>query len=77
MLQSAYPTGEKCYLLYKEISMSRMEGLIITIHIDLTDLSIEMQDGLKIALKDIIAFNGVFLPECGECKESGLWPRLE
>jgi hypothetical protein len=67
MLQSSYLSGQKSYLLYDENGMTRAEGFIKAIHVDAANPAIEMEDGLKIALKDIIACNGIFLPEYGEC----------
>ena len=35
--------------------------------VDNADNFIEMKDGEKISIKNIIAVNGIFLPEYGEC----------
>ena len=66
MLQNSYLSGEKVYLLFDENGMTRAEGRIKAIEND-TILTIEMEDGLKIALRNIVAVNGIFLPDYGEC----------
>jgi len=67
LLQNAYLSGEKVYLLFDEKGITRAEGLIKTIQTDNTLPFIEIDNGLKILLQDIIAVNGIFLSEYGEC----------
>jgi hypothetical protein len=66
-LQDSYLSAKKVYLLFDQNGMTRAEGLIKAIFTDATGTTIEMEDGLKIALEKIIALNGIFLPEYGEC----------
>ena len=67
MLHSSYESGDKVYLLYDENGMTRAEGFIKSIHNDGTDTMIELENELKIPVKDIMALNGIFLPEFAEC----------
>ena len=67
MLQHAYKSGEKVNVLFDENGMTRAEGLIKMIQTDHSNPFIEIENGLKIQVKDIIAVNGIFLPEYGEC----------
>jgi hypothetical protein len=53
--------------LFDEEGMTRAEGLIKSIQTVNTTPFVEMENGLRIAIKDIIAVNGIFLPEYGEC----------
>ena len=67
MLEDSYQSGEKVYLLFDNNGMTRAEGLIKAIHTDNSTPFVEMENDLRIALKDILALNGIFLPEYGEC----------
>ena len=67
MLEDLFRSGEMVYLLYDKNGMTRAEGFIKTIHADSPTPFVEMENGLIIILKDIVALNGIFLPEYGEC----------
>ena len=67
MLQNAFQAEEKVYLLFDDKGMTRAEGLIKKIALDKSPSYIEIENNLQIAIKDIIAVNGIFLPEYGEC----------
>ena len=67
MLQKAFQAGEKVHLLFDDKGMTRAEGLIKRIELNNTAPYIAIENGLQIAVKDIIAVNGIFLPEYGEC----------
>jgi hypothetical protein len=67
MLENAFHAGQKVFLLFDDKGMTRAEGLIKRVELDKTPYYIEIENGLQIAIKDIIAVNGIFLPEYGEC----------
>ena len=67
MLQAAHISGEAVNLIYDDNGMTRAEGRINTILTDTPEPTIELNTGLKIPVKAIIALNGIFLPEYGEC----------
>lgn len=66
-LQKAYQSGEMVYLLIDDHGISRVEGCIKKFYNDALDPCFEMDNGLKIAAKSVVALNGVFLSEFGEC----------
>lgn len=67
ILESSFKQKEKIYLLLDEKGIARAEGFILSIHKHPSGISIEMDDGRKINLKDIVAINGIFRSEYGEC----------
>jgi hypothetical protein len=67
IVESSFKKGEKVHLLLDENGIERAEGLIHAVHKDVSGISIELNDGKKIDLKNIVAINGVFRPEYGEC----------
>ena len=67
MLTALQQSGVKAFLLVDEKGISRKEGFIKNVMVDNADNFIEMKDGEKISIKNIIAVNGIFLPEYGEC----------
>jgi hypothetical protein len=67
LLEHAYSSGERVNVLFDEKGMTRAEGLIKMIHTDNSNPFIEIENGFKILVKDIIAVNGIFLSEYGEC----------
>lgn len=67
MLHNSYLSGEKVFLLFDENGLTRTEGIIKAIYIDTPTPTIEMEDGLKIAVRNIVAVNGFFSIEYGEC----------
>lgn len=67
LLNASAQKKEKVNLLIDENGMTRMEGLIRAMHNNKGIVSIEMENGDKIELNKIIAVNGIFLPEYGEC----------
>ena len=66
-LYNSLSSGGKVNLLFDEGGISRAEGFIKSIHIDVPDPYIELVNEIKINLKTIIAVNGIFLQEYGEC----------
>ena len=66
-LYNSLSSGGKVNLLFDEGGISRAEGFIKSIHIDAPDPYIELENEIKINLKTIIAVNGIFLQEYGEC----------
>ena len=67
MLESSFMQKEKVYLLLDEEGIVRTEGFITAIHKDSFDASIELEGNKKIEVKTIVAVNGVFRTEYGEC----------
>ncbi len=66
-LERLFHAGEKVFLLIDDNGITRAEGLIRSIHLKTTIPYMELDNGFNIAVKDIIALNGVFLAEYGEC----------
>jgi predicted metalloprotease len=67
MLESSFRQKEKIYLLLDENGIVRAEGLITAIDKNSSAASIELEGKKKIEVKTIVAVNGVFRPEYGEC----------
>jgi hypothetical protein len=67
LLNTSYHAAEKVYLLIEEDGMTRVEGLVKSISENVSDPFLVLQDDKKIFIKNIIAVNGIFLPEYGEC----------
>ena len=67
LLTTSYKSGEKVSLLIDDGGMTRMEGIINTINDGTSTPIIELAGGEVITLDKIIAVNGVFRPEYGEC----------
>lgn len=66
ILQTAFQAKQKVNLLIDDCGVTRKEGLITVIH-GTSPIFIELSDGCKIDLATIIAVNGIFRPEYGEC----------
>lgn len=66
-LKEAYQSGIKVYLLIDDEGLVRAEGIIKAISTDNINPFIELDNGLSIEVKKIVAVNGLFLPEYGEC----------
>ena len=67
ILETSFQKNEKVHLLLDENGMARTEGFITAIDKNSTTASIELDGKMKIELKTIVAVNGVFRPEYGEC----------
>lgn len=67
LLKTLYQSKQKLHLLVDEDGITREEGFIVNINDSVSPEQIEMDNGTKISVKKIIAINGVFLPEFGEC----------
>lgn len=67
LLKTLYQSKRKVHLLVDEDGITREEGFIVNINDSVSPEQIEMDNGTKISVKKIIAINGVFLPEFGEC----------
>lgn len=67
ILQFCFQKGEKVSLLIDENGVERKEGFINAVDEEDSDTSIVLNDESKIELKNIVAVNGVFRPEYGEC----------
>ncbi|MBB1286415.1 hypothetical protein HRH25_18680 [Flavisolibacter sp. BT320] len=66
-LQAAYKAGEKVHLLVDNDGIERTEGLIIDIHPNAQPPILILQNGDSIPIQQIVAVNGIFRPEYGEC----------
>lgn len=67
LLETSFHSGQKVYLLIDEDGITRIEGMIKSISGAVADPYIVLQDEKTVLLKNIIAVNGIFLPEYGEC----------
>ena len=67
VLENARRSGSKVNLLLDDTGITRAEGIIVNLNISNSSPFIELNNGLKITLKSIVAVNGVFLPEYSEC----------
>ena len=66
LLNTSFQSGEKVNLLIDDGGISRMEGYIKAVNSTDQDSFIELDD-TTIELKKIVAVNGIFRPEYGEC----------
>jgi hypothetical protein len=67
ILESSFEQKEKVNLLLDEGGITRAEGFILSIHKEPSRMSIELDGERTIDLKTIVAVNGIFRPEYGEC----------
>ena len=67
LLTNSYKLGQKVSLLIDDGGMTRMEGVIKTINTNTSTPTIELVNGGVTSLDKIVAVNGVFRPEYGEC----------
>ena len=67
LLNASYDSGQKVSLLIDDGGMTRMEGVIKTINTAVSIPVVELAGGEQISLDKIVAVNGVFRPEYGEC----------
>ena len=67
ILEGCYRSQEKVYLILDENGMVRTEGFIHSIKKHTGDVFVELDNESIIALSKIIAVNGIFRPEYGEC----------
>jgi hypothetical protein len=67
LLKACYHSKAKVHLLVDDNGITRMEGFIVNMEYSVPDGYIEMDSGIKIPVKKVLAVNGTFLPEFGEC----------
>jgi hypothetical protein len=67
MLTAANAAKEKVYMLVDDGGISRTEGYITEIKNGLTGPLVSLDGKTDISLSKIVAVNGVFRPEYGEC----------
>lgn len=67
MLTNCMNGRQKVSMLLDEDGLTRAEGIIRTIQADTINPYIEMEDGAKIVIKNIVAVNGVFHSSYSEC----------
>jgi len=67
ILETCLLQEEKVNLLVDENGVSKAAGKIKVIQKTTAAIFIELDTGRKIELKNIVAVNGVFRPEYGEC----------
>jgi hypothetical protein len=68
LLKTFYHSKERVYLLVDDDGITRVEGFIRKMDENSVPPDyIEMDNGIKIPVKNIVAINGIFLPEFGEC----------
>ena len=66
LLQQAQASGEKLYLLLDKNGITRAEGFVKAIQPGPLPV-LELDNGLTTPINKIIAINGIFSPEYGEC----------
>jgi predicted LPLAT superfamily acyltransferase len=66
-LQAAFKAGEKVHLLVDKEGIERTEGIIKDIHPNAQPPVLNLQNGDSIPIQQIVAVNGIFRPEYGEC----------
>jgi hypothetical protein len=67
ILKSCLRQEEKVYLLIDENGLVRIEGWIDGIYKEPYGTYIELKEGRRVDISTIIAVNGIFRPEYGEC----------
>lgn len=67
MLQSCYKEGKRVNLMVDDQGLQRIEGSIRSISTDPASPTIELDGQRKIDMGSIVAVNGIFRPEYGEC----------
>lgn len=68
LLKVYYHSKEKVHLLVDDEGITREEGFIMNMDDgNISSEYIEMDSGIKIPVKKIVAVNGVFLSQFGEC----------
>lgn len=68
LLKAYYHSKEKVHLLVDDGGIAREEGFIMNMDDgSISSEYIEMDSGIKIPVKKIVAVNGVFLSQFGEC----------
>ncbi|HWJ30643.1 MAG TPA: hypothetical protein VNS32_29185, partial [Flavisolibacter sp.] len=67
MLNAAFKSGEKVNMIIDDNGMTRVEGIIQKITTDRPAPIIEIENKGKFPLDKIVAVNGIFRPEYGEC----------
>jgi hypothetical protein len=67
MLNAAFKSGEKVNMIIDDNGMTRVEGNIQKITTERPASIIEIENKGKFTLDKIIAVNGIFRPEYGEC----------
>jgi hypothetical protein len=67
LLNACYLSGEKIHLLVDDGGMERVEGFLKTITGNISAPIIEVDGVGQITLDKIVAVNGIFRPEYGEC----------
>lgn len=67
ILASCLKQQEKAHLLIDEKGLTRTDGFVSAIHKSPSGIFIELKDGRRINLQMIVALNGIFRPEYGEC----------
>lgn len=67
LLKSCYTAREKVYVLVDEEGITRTEGFITAFHASELNPSFVLDHLTTIAVQNLIAVNGIFRPEYGEC----------
>lgn len=67
ILKEAHQSDTKVHLIIDDGGLARVEGFIDAIVTDNESPYIELEGGLKIEIRKIVAVNGIFLPEYAEC----------
>lgn len=67
LLQGAQRAGEKVHLLVDNQGIERREGWVKELVTGNISPVLVLQDGFSIVIQNIVAVNGIFRPEYGEC----------
>jgi hypothetical protein len=66
-LKTLHQLGEEVHLLYDDHGITRANGKIKSIFNDNNGAFLEMEDGKRIQIENIVAVNGVFAGDYSEC----------
>lgn len=67
LLKSNHDQHTMVHLLVDDHGLERLEGWVKALYTDVPQPYVEMEDGHRVGIDKIIAVNGIFLPEFGEC----------
>ena len=67
ILRTCFATGEKVSMIIDDAGLSRIEDTIKELQLESASPHVELQNGSKIDLKNIVAVNGIFSPAYSEC----------
>ena len=67
LLHRIFEAGDKAHLLIDDNGITRLEGFIDALTINNPSPFMVLENGTTVPLQTIVAVNGIFRPEYGEC----------